>query len=130
MDAPRQHFGAVAWAARRPVFWALMAALVGYEGAFAALTFHLYPLLLERGLDTAGVVTVLAVIGPAQVAGRILIMIFMPNVPIRRVGSTIVIVFPFTALGFGAALGMMGAAEWRVPASRAVFSETPFALTL
>lgn len=35
---------------------------------------------------------------------------------------------PFTALGFGAALGMMGAAEWRVPGSRAIFSETPFAL--
>lgn len=91
---------AVAWAMRRPVFWALVVALVGYEAAFAALTFHLYPLLLERGLDTAGVVTVLAVIGPAQVAGRSLIMFFAPNAPIRRVGSTIVIVFPLAVLGF------------------------------
>jgi predicted MFS family arabinose efflux permease len=99
-EAPLTGRRAVAWAARRPVFWALVAALVGYEGAFAALTFHLYPLLLERGLGTAGVVTVLAVIGPAQVAGRVLIMIFMPDVPIRRVGSTIVIVFPLAVLGF------------------------------
>ncbi len=94
---------AVAWAARRPVFWALMVALVGYEAAFAALTFHLYPLLLERGLDTAGVVTVLAVIGPAQVAGRLLIMVLVPHAPIRRVGSIIVIVFPLAALGFAVA---------------------------
>lgn len=99
-EAPLAGRRAVAWAARRPVFWALTAALVGYEGAFAALTFHLYPLLLERGLDTAGVVTVLAVIGPAQVAGRVLIMIFVPNAPIRRVGSIIVVVFPLAVLGF------------------------------
>lgn len=91
---------AVAWAMRRPVFWALMVALVGYEAAFAALTFHLYPLLLERGLDTAGVVTVLAVIGPAQVAGRILILVLAPDAPVRTVGSMIVIVFPLAVAGF------------------------------
>jgi predicted MFS family arabinose efflux permease len=91
---------AVAWAMRRPVFWALIVALVGYEVAFASLTFHFYQLLLERGLDTAGVVTVLAVIGPAQVAGRILIMMFASNAPIRRVGSMIVIAFPLAVLGF------------------------------
>ena len=91
---------AVAWAARRPVFWVLMVALLGYQATFAALTFHLYPLLLERGLDAAGVVTVLAVIGPAQVAGRILIMVFAPRAPIRTVGSLVVIVFPLAVLGF------------------------------
>ncbi|MBN9249783.1 MAG: MFS transporter, partial [Mesorhizobium sp.] len=101
--APLAGRNAVAWAMRRPVFWALMVALVGYEAAFAALTFHLYPLLLERGLDTAGVITVLAVIGPAQVAGRILIMVFAPNAPIRRVGSMIVIAFPLAVVGFALA---------------------------
>jgi predicted MFS family arabinose efflux permease len=85
---------------RRPVFWALMVALVGYEAAFAALTFHLYPFLLERGLDSTGVVTVLAVIGPAQVAGRLLIMFLAPNAPVRKVGSIIVIVFPLAVVGF------------------------------
>jgi hypothetical protein len=35
---------------------------------------------------------------------------------------------PFTALGFGAALGKMGVAEWRLPGSRAIFSEAPFVL--
>jgi predicted MFS family arabinose efflux permease len=98
--APLAGRRAVAWAMRRPVFWALMVALVGYEAAFAALTFHLYPFLLERGLDSAGVVTVLAVIGPAQVAGRLLIMVLAPNAPVRKVGSIIVIVFPLAVVGF------------------------------
>jgi len=35
---------------------------------------------------------------------------------------------PFTALGFGGALGKMGVDEWRIPGSRAIFSEAPFAL--
>ena len=94
---------AVAWAARRPVFWALLVALVGYEAAFSALTFHLYPLLLERGLSTAAVVAVLAVIGPAQVGGRILVMVFAPDAPVRIVGSVIVIVFPLAVVGFALA---------------------------
>jgi len=102
-EAPLAGRRAVAWAARRPVFWALMAALVGYEAAFAALTFHIYPLLLERGLDTAGVVTVLAVIGPAQVAGRLLIMVLLPDAPVRTVGSMTVIVFPLAVVGFALA---------------------------
>jgi hypothetical protein len=35
---------------------------------------------------------------------------------------------PFTALGFGAALGKMSVAEWRLPGTRAIFSEAPFVL--
>src|SRR3546814_2489428 len=76
-----------------------MLALVSYAAAFSALTFHLYPFLLERGLDAAGVVAVLAVIGPAQVAGRILIWFFAPHAPVRSVGSMIVIVFPLAVTG-------------------------------
>src|SRR3546814_1479523 len=80
-----------------------MLALVSYAAAFSALTFHLYPFLLERGLDAAGVVAVLAVIGPAQVAGRILIWFFAPHAPVRSVGSMIVIVFPLAVTGFALA---------------------------
>jgi len=94
---------AVAWALRRPVFWALAVSFVCYAAAFSALTFHLYPLLLERGLDASGVVTVMAVIGPAQVAGRILIWVFAPNAPVRSIGSMIAIVFPLAVLGFAVA---------------------------
>src|SRR3546814_17900130 len=91
--APLSGRAAAIWALRRPVFWALMLALVSYAAAFSALTFHLYPFLLERGLDAAGVVAVLAVIGPAQFAGRILIWFFSQHAPVRWVGSLLVFVF-------------------------------------
>src|SRR3546814_18385810 len=77
--------------------------LVSYAAAFSALTFHLYPFLLERGLDAAGVVAVLAVIGPAQVAGRILIWFFAPHAPVRSVAPLMVLVFPLAATGFALA---------------------------
>lgn len=94
---------AVAWAMGRPVFWALALALVAYAAAFSAMTFHLYPMLLEKGLDAAGVVTVLTVIGPAQVAGRVLVWSVVPNAPIRVVGALVAIVLPLAIAGFALA---------------------------
>ncbi len=94
---------AVSWAVRQPTFWALAAAFVAYAAAFSTLTFHLYPLLIERGLTAAGVVTVLAVIGPAQVAGRILIWLVIPNAPVRVFGSVMVVAFPLAAIGLALA---------------------------
>jgi predicted MFS family arabinose efflux permease len=91
---------AVVSAARLPAFWALLLALVAYAAAFSTLTFHLYPMLLERGLTAAAVVTVLAVVGPAQVAGRVAIWAVLKEAPIRLVGSAVVAVFPLAALGF------------------------------
>lgn len=78
----------------RPVFWLLMLALTAYAGAFTAFTFHMYPLLLEGGLSTANVVWAIATIGPAQVAGRILISIFGSRMSMRRIGTFVVAVFP------------------------------------
>jgi predicted MFS family arabinose efflux permease len=94
---------AVAAAMRKPAYWGLMLAWISYAAAFSSLTYHLYPLLLERGLDAAGVVIVLAVIGPAQVAGRVLIRVFASGAPVRTLGSAIVIVFPLAVIGFSLA---------------------------
>lgn len=85
-------------ALRTPVFWALAFAFMVYAATFSAFSLHLYPLLLERGLDTLGVVTVMSVIGPAQVAGRILVWVFAPRASVRVLGAVIVSVFP-VALG-------------------------------
>lgn len=74
---------------------------VSYAFAFSSLTYHFFPLLLERGLDSAGAVLVLTVIGPAQVAGRILIRAFAAEAPVRSVGSVVVVVFPLAVIGFG-----------------------------
>lgn len=78
----------------KPVFWLLMLSLTAYAGAFTAFTFHMYPLLLENGLSTSNVVWAIATIGPAQVAGRILISIFGSGMSMRRIGSIVVVAFP------------------------------------
>ncbi|MEQ1954934.1 MFS transporter [Mesorhizobium yinganensis] len=101
--APLAGRAAVGAAMRRPAYWGLMLAWISYAAAFSSLTYHFYPLLLERGLDSTGVVMVLSVIGPAQVAGRVLIHAFASEAPVRTLGSAIVVVFPLAVIGFAVA---------------------------
>ncbi|MBB3770812.1 MFS family permease [Angulomicrobium tetraedrale] len=89
---------AVGEALRQPVFWALAVAFTAYAAMFSGFTFHLYPLLIERGFDTHAVVGAIAIIGPAQVAGRIAITVLAPRAPVRVIGSLIVAVFPLAFL--------------------------------
>lgn len=86
--------GAVQAAMRLPVFWAFAVALVAYSGVFSAFTFHLYPMLIERGFRAADVVTAMAVIGPAQVAGRIAVGVFAKEYSVRTLGAVVVAFFP------------------------------------
>lgn len=96
--APSQ--GAVRAAMRIPSYWGLMVAWVSYAFAFSTLTYHFFPLLVERGLTSAGAVAVLSVIGPAQVAGRVVVLAFAGNAPIRTIGSVTMIVFPLAVICF------------------------------
>ncbi|PPA73229.1 MFS transporter [Achromobacter sp. LC458] len=93
---------AVVVALHRPVFWTLLVSLTAYAALFSAFTFHMYPLLRERGLDTASVVQAIALIGPAQVAGRVMVSLFAAQAPMRAVGAVVVAIFPlaFAALAF------------------------------
>ncbi|MBS7544713.1 MFS transporter [Ancylobacter oerskovii] len=84
----------VRWVLRQPVFWALAIAFTAYSATFSAFTFHLYPLLMERGFNSAAVVAAMAVIGPAQVAGRLAIWILAPKASVRIIGCGVVLVFP------------------------------------
>lgn len=81
---------------RSQLFWILLIALTVYAGSFSAFTFHMYPLLQEKGLSEADVVMAIAVIGPAQVLGRILITVFAKDMPLRIVGATLIGIFPVT----------------------------------
>lgn len=92
--------GAVRAAMRLPSYWGLMVAWISYAIAISTLTYHFFPLLVERGLSSAGAVAVLSVIGPAQVAGRVVVVAFGGRAPIRIVGSVTVIVFPLAILCF------------------------------
>jgi predicted MFS family arabinose efflux permease len=82
----------------KPAFWLLLVSFAVYTGIFSALSYHLYPLLTERGFDAAAVVGAIAVIGPAQVAGRIAVSVLAGRLPIGRLGSVIVAGFPLAAL--------------------------------
>ena len=88
-------------ALRRPVFWALLVAFTAYAAMFSAFTYHMYPMLLERGIDATAVVQAIALIGPAQVAGRFLISRFAARAPMRAIGMAVVATFPLVFAGFG-----------------------------
>lgn len=94
MPAARAGDGAVRWALRQPVFWALAIAFTAYAATFSAFTFHLYPLLSERGFASGTVVAAMAIIGPAQVAGRLAIWVLAPRASVRVIGCGVVLVFP------------------------------------
>lgn len=79
---------------RQPTFWVLALAFTAYSGTFSAFTFHFYPLLVERGFDTKTVVAAMAIIGPAQVAGRIAIWVFAPRASVCLIGCFVVVAFP------------------------------------
>ena len=84
----------VRWALRQPVFWGLLLSFTLYYGVFGAMTFHLYPLLLERGFDPVTVVAAIACIGPAQVAGRMVVSTLARTLPIRIIGAGIMLLMP------------------------------------
>jgi predicted MFS family arabinose efflux permease len=90
--------GALVAALKRPVFWALAGSLAFFAMFFSALTYHLYPLFQQRGLDAASIVFAIALIGPAQVGGRFLISIFAPKITARQLGSVIVLCFPLSII--------------------------------
>lgn len=83
---------------RNPVFWLLLVSFAVYIGIFSTLSYHLYPLLLERELDASAVVGVIAIIGPAQVAGRIGSAALAGRLPISRLGAVVVAGFPIAVL--------------------------------
>jgi predicted MFS family arabinose efflux permease len=84
----------VRWALHQRAFWGLLLAFTVYYATFSGLSFHLYALLLERGFDTATVVAVIAVIGPAQVAGRIAVWSIAERASVQSIGRGVVLAFP------------------------------------
>lgn len=87
------------WALGQPVFWGLLIAFTVYATAFSGLSYHLYPLLVARSFDPAVVVAAIAIVGPAQVAGRLLIWRFAGKATVRQIGRYAVWMLPL-ALGF------------------------------
>jgi MFS family permease len=81
-----------------PVFWCLALCFVAYYATFSALTFHLVPLLSERGIGMPVILGVYAAIGPSQVAGRLVVFALGARAPTAIVGRVVILAFPLALL--------------------------------
>ncbi|SOY89995.1 MFS transporter [Cupriavidus taiwanensis] len=68
---------------RQPVFWAVVLAFTATAVVASLLGAHLIPMLTEKGMPVAQQLAVAALIGPAQVAGRMLMMRAGVRHPVR-----------------------------------------------
>ncbi|MGD1327731.1 MFS transporter [Pandoraea pnomenusa] len=85
-------------ALKSPVFWALAACFTAYYATFAALTFHLVPLMVERHVSHAVILTTMAIIGPAQVIARAAWFATGRNVKPSIIGLIVTTVFPVSVV--------------------------------
>lgn len=70
-------------ALRQPVFWAVVLAFTALAIVASLLGAHLIPMLTEKGLPVAEQLWVAALIGPAQVVGRVLMARLSVRQPVR-----------------------------------------------
>lgn len=68
---------------RQPVFWAVVLAFTATIMVASLLGAHLIPMLTEKGLPLGQQLVVAALIGPAQVVGRLLMMRASVRHPVR-----------------------------------------------
>lgn len=88
----------IARALRSITFWALLICFTAYYAVFAGMTFHLVPLLKERGVPTAVMLTVMAMVGPAQVVARAAWYVFGRALPMTTLGIIVVLALPLSVL--------------------------------
>jgi len=84
------HASAWRMALRMPVFWAVVLAFVAVSLIATVLGAHLIPLLTEKGVPTGRQLLIAALIGPAQVLGRLAMMRAHLAHPIRIAPATYV----------------------------------------
>jgi hypothetical protein len=65
--------GRVGRAIRTPVFWFLATSYAAHAFMFTTVSFHILPLLAERGFSIAAAVAAYSIVGPSQVMGRIVV---------------------------------------------------------
>ncbi len=90
-------------ALRMPAFWGLVAAVMANSMVFAGMAVHLLPLLVERGYEAGAAVAAIALIGPAQVAARVLVALTEGRISLRPVALATALL-PVAAMGLLVAL--------------------------
>ncbi|MGH6718192.1 MAG: MFS transporter [Alphaproteobacteria bacterium] len=78
----------------QPAFWALALCFTATSLINSVIAFHAVPLILERGFPTTLAVTVIALIGPAQVAFRLVVFALGPRADSAAVGRVAMAFLP------------------------------------
>ena len=93
--------GPVAEGLRNPAFWWIGICFTANSFVMAGVTVHIIPLMLERGFTMVTTVATIAMIGPMQVAGRVVVTLFEKWLDFRKAGiiSGIFLLIGFALLG-------------------------------
>ncbi len=83
---------------RGRVFWGLALWFTAYNAAQSALVFQFVPLLQTWSVGTAVMLTSVAIIGPMQVAGRVVFMCFSRHLQTKEVGIVVMVLLPAALL--------------------------------
>jgi MFS family permease len=83
---------------RRRVFWGLALWFTAANAAASGFVFQFVPLLTTWGVEMTAILTSVALIGPMQVAGRIVLMLFSARLETREIGSAVVVLLPAAIL--------------------------------
>jgi hypothetical protein len=83
---------------RGRVFVGLALWFTAYSAAQSALIFQFVPLLTSWGVETAAMLTSVAIIGPMQVAGRVVLMCFSTRLETREIGLAVTVLLPAALL--------------------------------
>ena len=75
---------------RGRVFVGLALWFTAYSVAQSAFIFQFVPLLTTWGVETAAILTSVAIIGPMQVVGRIVLMCFSARLETREIGMAVI----------------------------------------
>jgi MFS family permease len=93
-------------------FWLLAVVFAANMLAFAVLSVHLIPLLIERGLSSAQAAGLAALVGPMQVTGRVVEYVFGRRFSAATAGMTALVLLPaglLLVIAGGASFVVLGA---------------------
>jgi MFS family permease len=83
---------------RSRVFLGLAFWFTAYNAAQTAFIFQFVPLLTAWGVETAVILTSVALIGPMQVAGRVVLMLWSARLATREMGLAVTVLLPAALL--------------------------------
>jgi predicted MFS family arabinose efflux permease len=83
---------------RGRVFWGLAVWFTAANLTASGFVFQFVPLLTTWGVDMAAILTGVALIGPMQVAGRIVLMCFSARLETREIGTAVTVLLPAAVL--------------------------------